>query len=112
LGFHSVLRDAEFGGDFLMRRGVEQAEGDDLPAALGKVAHGGGEQRELLLFVDGVGDIGAVLGDGQGREIVHSLDGNDFASAEEIEGGVARGGKEKRLGIADPTGIAGVMSRA
>jgi hypothetical protein len=73
LGFHGVLGDAEFGGDFFMRQGVEQAEGEDLAAALGQVTHGRGEYGQLLLFVDGSGDIGAVLGDRQGRKIRDTL---------------------------------------
>jgi len=97
----------ELVGDFLVGETVEVAEHDDLAATVGQGTHRIGEDLEFVALVDGFRGARLRVEDDELRLVVDGLSGVRTAAAEKIEGGVAGGGEEKGLGVADAAGVFG-----
>lgn len=105
VGFHGLGGNAERGSDLLVGVTLEVAEHDDLAAAVRESLHGVGEDLKFLLLADGLGDVGGLFNDVGGFRMGDRLGGCVFATAEEIEGGVAGGGEEEGARMADAAGV-------
>jgi hypothetical protein len=98
LGVDGIFRDAELLRDLAVREAVKFAEGQHAAAAFGESLDGLGEQLKFLIMTGGLGDTGPIIKDGQKIDFCYTVDGDNFAAAKIIEGGVARGREEVGLG--------------
>ena len=102
LDLHGLFREAELGGDRLLRHATEFAEDEDFTTTGGQGIDGGGEQNDFVAFAGGLGGTRpSILYDGQGGEICYAVDGGNPVSPRGVDHEVPRHLEQERLRIAD-----------
>ncbi len=102
LDLHGLFREAELGGDRLLRHATEFAEDEDFTTTGGQGIDGGGEQNDFVAFAGGLsGTRPSIIYDGQGGQICYVVDGGNLFSPRRVDHQVPRHLEQKSFRVAD-----------